>query len=245
MCIEVRTYYNSCGHYRYQNTYLCYVVQRCAPGDAKMAMDRALALPAPPSRVPPGLLNCKMRRAARPVDDVCGDCAGAVHSGMGALVAREEGASGTRGSNSNKNDADGSAPDPQGNDGPSIPGTPVRTAGESRSSEPRWHGGRGGSWQRRKQDKNTADHFRSHPVFPPDQEALPLDPTGSEAIERMRKSFLRMSLLSQPLDEKSGDAVDQLRTAAATDEIGGTEKAGDIGKAEGTGKAEDTPEIKA
>ena len=160
MCIEVRTYYNSCGHYRYQNTYLCYVVQRCAPGDPKMAMDRAVALPARPSRVPPGMLNCKMRRAARPVDDVCGDCAGAAQGGgVGASFAREERASGTYGNNNNDDDDDGSAHDTQGNDGPSIPGTPTRTAGESRSCGARWHGGGAGSWQRRKQDKNTADCF--------------------------------------------------------------------------------------
>lgn len=130
MCIEIRTYYQACGHYRYQNTHHCHIVQRCTPYDVKMTMERTLDLPARPSHIPPGMLDCKMRRATRPVDVMCGDCTRATRGGIGALAAREEGGSGTH-ANSNANN---STPDPEGDDGLGIPVTPSRMTGESRSS---------------------------------------------------------------------------------------------------------------
>jgi hypothetical protein len=75
MCTEVYNLFDDpdCKHREYQNTFACHIVRRCNEND-NQTLKKTVFLPTNPPKVPPGLFDCKMRRATRPVAGKCPDC---------------------------------------------------------------------------------------------------------------------------------------------------------------------------
>ncbi|KAI8963020.1 hypothetical protein F5Y11DRAFT_168169 [Daldinia sp. FL1419] len=78
MCVEVWNTFRGCTHRLYQNTSLCHVARRCDPKD-DMVLDHTKFLPDQPSKLPPGMLQCKRTVALRPKDTPCPECAKEQH----------------------------------------------------------------------------------------------------------------------------------------------------------------------
>ncbi|KAI1388423.1 uncharacterized protein F4822DRAFT_429050 [Hypoxylon trugodes] len=74
MCVEVWNIYRGCNHKTYQNTALCPVAKRCPP-EADMTLDKTKFLPDNQPKIPPGLLQCKLKTATKPVASECPKCA--------------------------------------------------------------------------------------------------------------------------------------------------------------------------
>ncbi|KAI2617398.1 hypothetical protein GGR54DRAFT_607613 [Hypoxylon sp. NC1633] len=74
MCIQIYQSFRGCKHKVYQNTFSCRVVQRVA-SDGDIVLDKTKFLPDKPPRIPPGMLQCKLRKATRPTDTACPQCA--------------------------------------------------------------------------------------------------------------------------------------------------------------------------
>ncbi|KAI1412448.1 hypothetical protein F5Y13DRAFT_47406 [Hypoxylon sp. FL1857] len=73
MCIEIWNTFQLCNHKVYQNTFPCHVARRCAP-DEDLLLERSKFLPDKPPKIPPGLLECKLRVATRPKNSKCQEC---------------------------------------------------------------------------------------------------------------------------------------------------------------------------
>lgn len=74
MCNDVYNKFLECGCQVLQNTFECHIVRRCAPTDDLLLRGPPVALPARPSRVPPGMLGCERKVATRPVHGSCPRC---------------------------------------------------------------------------------------------------------------------------------------------------------------------------
>ncbi|KAI1404086.1 hypothetical protein F4819DRAFT_448605 [Hypoxylon fuscum] len=73
MCTEVLNSFRGCDHKVYQNTHLCRIARRLAPGEEAL-LDKPKFLPDKPPKLPPGMLQCKIRKATRPLDSGCPEC---------------------------------------------------------------------------------------------------------------------------------------------------------------------------
>ncbi|OTA65150.1 hypothetical protein K449DRAFT_431736 [Hypoxylon sp. EC38] len=73
MCIEIWNSFQLCNHRVYQNTFPCHIARRCAPED-DLLLERPKFVPDNPPKIPPGLLECKLRVATRPKNSRCPEC---------------------------------------------------------------------------------------------------------------------------------------------------------------------------
>ncbi|OTA88085.1 hypothetical protein M434DRAFT_15139 [Hypoxylon sp. CO27-5] len=73
MCIEIWNSFQLCNHRVYQNTFPCHIARRCSPED-DLLLERPKFVPDKPPKIPPGLLECKLRVATRPKNSRCPEC---------------------------------------------------------------------------------------------------------------------------------------------------------------------------
>lgn len=89
MCNDIYTWYLDCGCSIYQNTFECHVARRCQATDG-LTLRETVPLPAPPPRIPPGLLSCKRNAATRPVWGECPACRRPAAKGADALKKKKK-----------------------------------------------------------------------------------------------------------------------------------------------------------
>ncbi|KAI2467650.1 hypothetical protein F4781DRAFT_401204 [Annulohypoxylon bovei var. microspora] len=74
MCVEVWNVFQRCNHRVYQSTFHCHIARRCGPKD-DLTLQRTKFLPDKAPKLPPGILNCKIKTATRPLNSNCPECA--------------------------------------------------------------------------------------------------------------------------------------------------------------------------
>lgn len=73
MCNEIWNLFQACQCRVFQNTFPCHLARRCQPDD-DLLLAEPIFLPAKEPKLPPGLLDCKQRKATRPVPGLCSRC---------------------------------------------------------------------------------------------------------------------------------------------------------------------------
>ncbi|KAI1381406.1 hypothetical protein F4677DRAFT_440621 [Hypoxylon crocopeplum] len=147
MCVEVWNSYQGCGHKTYQNTAPCQVARRGEP-DSDYVLKRTKFLPDKPPKIPPGLLNCKLRIATRPKNSGCPVCARKARQGKEASGSNT--ADSSTMSDQSKTPGNNSRPKPKprthqpiarfrsGEETPRLAALPRTTANKGLGSLPSW-----------------------------------------------------------------------------------------------------------